>query len=391
MKEYIVLTYRDNSLVFDYKNINDEEKEYINKNILYKDSLFYTLRYFRNNINKIIKLFSDSKYKINWLIVMRIVTFKYVSNIMNNLNIKKLRLLFNSTLSLDDYDIVLKIKNIEEIDCYFMPNFILDKCEKQNIKVSIHNTNKITDKFMLNQDALDYDVLYYKKSIVIKEEYSLLLSDIKEFLRINYNIKGIDIYVYSKEIIEGIIELVKQDESKNVIILLHQSSDKENFIINNFSWLKRLNEECKQELTCEFRIIYSNNFVKNNLFKQLSFNNLKLVIILIIYVLASAFLIYKSYFYVEKLNSQKVKTDILNEEANRLDINDNLSGIDEEGEEEAPTQRPVDNVLGTLVILFNLYLEECLDKIVSTSYKLLVLKCLSTYILTAFIILIKSM
>lgn len=352
MKEYIVLYYTDKSLVFDFRVLNEDEREYKNKNIFYKDSLFYTLKYFKKNINEIINLIKDKQYEIDWFIVMRILTFRYVAIIMNELKLSKLRLLFNSTLSIEDYNILLTIESLRKIDCYFMPDFMVDKFNDENIDVKLNNTYKISNNFILEQDSLDYDALYYKKSIVIKKEYDGLLDDIKEFLRINYNLSSIDIYIYSKEIIEKIVEYVKNDESKNVVVLLHQSSDKGNFIGENFVWLKGLNEECKQELSCEFRILYSNNFIKNNLFKQLSFNNLKLISILAIYICSAGFIIYKSYSYVEKLNSDKVVTDLINESANSLDINEELSGIDVDlpaGEEEIEVDKyKIENIMSSL-------------------------------------------
>jgi sortase B len=234
-----------------------------------------------------------------------------------------------------------------------MPSFIIRKYNDNGIYVKINNRYKINSTFMLDQDALDYDVLYYKKDITINKEYDGILDDIKEFLRINYNLKAVNLYVYSKELIKEIIELIKNDESKNVVVLLHQSSDKGNFIEKNFAWLKKLNEDCKQELTCEFRIIYSHNYIRNNLFKQLSFNNLKLIAILSIYLAASGLIIYKSYEYVEKLNSDKVKTDILNKTANSLDMNEDLSGIDVElGEDltdkEVKSKYQFDNIMSKL-------------------------------------------
>ena len=47
MKEYIVLTIINNTLVFNYRTIAEEEKSFINSNGFYKDSLFYTLKYFK--------------------------------------------------------------------------------------------------------------------------------------------------------------------------------------------------------------------------------------------------------------------------------------------------------------------------------------------------------
>ena len=357
MREYIVLSYIKNSLTFDFRVLKEEEKNEVNTNIFYKDSLFYTLRYFKRHIHEITNMFESDKYDIDWFIVMRIITFKFAVAIMNQLKSDKLRLLFNSTLSLNDYNLLLTIKTLKKVDCYFMPGFVVKKYNDEGIEVKTNNKHKINTNFMLDQDALDYDVLYYKKEINIKKEYDGLLEDIKEFLRINYNLKAMHLYVYSKELIKEIIDYVKNDESKNVVILLHQSGDKGNFIENNFQWLKRLNEECKHELTCEFRIIYSKNFIKNNLFKQLSFNNLKLMAILVIYVSASALLIYKSYEYVEKLNTDKLKTDLMNQTSN---MEEDLSSIDEElsdGEEitdkEIKSKYQLENVMSQLKSINN--------------------------------------
>ena len=69
----------------------------------------------------------------------------------------------------------------------------------------------------------------------------------------------------TNENIEKIHNLVKNDESRNVIVFLHQEYDSSNFITNNFTWLKDLSDKCRNEYTCEFRIVYSHSFLKNNL------------------------------------------------------------------------------------------------------------------------------
>ena len=108
--------------------------------------------------------------------------------------------------------------------------------------------------------------------------------------------------IYSKELISTIVDLVKNDESRNVIVFLHQGYDKGDFIVNNFKWLKDLSDKCKEDYTCEFRIVYSNSFLGKNLFKQLTFNNLKLISILCVYVSMVIIVIIKSYEYVEKIS-----------------------------------------------------------------------------------------
>ena len=310
MKEYIVLTISNQTLFFNFRTINEEESKYVNSLEFYNASLYLTLKYYRKNYSKVLELFKDKN--INILTIKRLITFKYSVYILNELKISYLRLDFPSTIGLEDYEMFLEVNTLKQIDCYYMPKFIIDKFKYNGVIVNLYNKEKVSDRFMLLQDAFDYETLYYKKNIEIRENYSTLLLDLKEFLRINYNLKSIHIYVFSKELINSIIDLVKKDESRNIIVFLHQSYDENGFITKNFAWLKELNKKCKDEYTCEFRIIYSNTFLFNNLFKQLTFNNLKLISLLCVYVSLVSLIIVKSYEYVEKMSIDELNNSINN-------------------------------------------------------------------------------
>ena len=108
------------------------------------------------------------------------------------------------------------------------------------------------------------------------------------------------------------MDLINKDESRVIIVFLHQGYDEYNFISKNFLWLKEVNKKCKDEYTCELRIVYSNSFLVNNLFKQLTFNNLKLISLLCIYVSLVSLIIIKSYEYVEKMSIDELNTSITN-------------------------------------------------------------------------------
>ena len=309
MKEYVTLKLEGDMIVFNYETISDEAIKMVDKNSFFKDTLFYTLKYFRKNINNICKYFTN----IKTMYVKRLITFKYIRDIMFDLRIENLKLDFRSTISLEDYELFLGLDSLNRIDCYYMPKFIKEKFESKGVIVNLYNKNKVSDRFMLQVDAFDYETLYYIKNLCIKEDYPNLLDDIKEFLRINYNLKAIHIYIFSKDKIEGIVNLVKNDEARNVMIFLHQEYDKDNFIVNNISWLKELNEKCKNEYTCEFKIIYSNSFLRKNLFKQLTFNNLKLITVFGVYVSLVSIIIVKSYQFVEKTSIDQIRNNIISD------------------------------------------------------------------------------
>ena len=247
MKEYLIISIKDNVLTYDYRNIDESLNKYINKNEFINNTLYFSMKYYSNNYEKVIDLIKRNYSGIDTMNVRHLVTFKYVVIMMIRLKMSYLKLDIPSTISLSDYELFLTVNTLKQIDCYFMPIFIKEKFNNKNVVVNLYNHNKISDRFMISQDSLDYETLYYRKTLEIKEEYPGILDDIKEFLRINYNLKSIHIYVFSKDLINNIINLVKNDESRNIIVFLHQGKDKGNFIVNNFAWLKELNKKCKKD------------------------------------------------------------------------------------------------------------------------------------------------
>lgn len=345
MKEYVVIKFELNVLVFDFRTIDKEEKSFVNSGNEYKDSLFYDLKYFKKNYEKIIEFIKGKYTNINLVRVVRLVTFKYIANIVKSLNIECLIFDFLSTIDVEDYELFLQCSSLKEIHCYFMSSDFIYKFKEKNIVVHITSDKVISEKFLELHDTDNKDSLYYKKVININEEYPLLIEDLKEFLKINYKLRAIHIRVYSKELISSIVDLVKNDESRNVIVFLHQENDKGNFIVNNFKWLKELSDKCKEDYTCEFRIIYSNSFLGKNLFKQLTFNNLKLILILCIYISAVTLVIMKSYEYVEKMSIASLNSELLNSQTNEPSdeleediFEETLSDSEVEMEEEVPKE-----------------------------------------------------
>ncbi|MBR4178600.1 MAG: class B sortase [Bacilli bacterium] len=323
MKEYIVLSVNDNTIVLDYRNVSDEEKVFVNKNRFYKGFLFYTLKYFKNNCSNIYEVLNTNKTVdyVN-LKIKRLVTFKYVIPMINGFKLSNIILDFCSTLDLKDYDLFLNCKTIKNIYCYYMPVSVQDKFKAKGVNIYTSSMKEITWNFFSQQDAFEKDTLYYKNVIKITEEYPELIEDLREFLKINYNLKAIHVYVYSKELIESIVDLVKNDESRNVVVFFHQGYDKGNFIVNNFAWLRELSEKCKEDYTCEFRIIYANSFLRNNLFKQLTFNNLKLISILCVYVCVVSLIIVKAYDYIEEISVEQLRNQIASIDNRTIEYSD---------------------------------------------------------------------
>ena len=330
MKDYISLKIELNALIFDFKTIDSDEKKYVNKNSFFNNTLFYDLKYFKKKLVKIINLIRDNYSNINLIKIKRLFIFKYIANIIDELKIECLILDFFSTIDSVDYNLLSNCSSLKEIYCYFMSSDMKYMFKEKNIDVHITSKEVISDKFLELHNTDNKDSLYYKKVINIKEEYPNLIKDLKEFLKINYKLRAINVYVYSKDLIESIVDLVSKDESRNVIVYLHQEYDKGNFIQSNFAWLKELSDKCGEDFTCEFRIIYSDSFVSKNLFKQLTFNNLKLVFIFGAYISFVSLVIIKSYQFVEKMSIDTLNNELMSIMGSQNDTSVNDAVNDEE-------------------------------------------------------------
>lgn len=331
MRECIVITVVNDTIVFNYRTLIDEEKVFVNKNNLYKNSLFYTLKYFKRHTKNIAETIFNNKTieHFDTLKILRLVTFKYTANLINKLKINNLVLDFSSTIDMKDYLMFSELLSIKNVYCYYMPRKVRETFESNGTHVTMTCETEISKEFLDQQETSDIDELYYFDVIKINKEYDNLFSDLKEFLKINYNLKAIHIYVYSKELIESVVDFVKDDESRNVVVFLHQNSDKGNFIVNNFEWLRELSDRCKENYTCEFRIVYTDSFLKNNLFKQLTFNNLKLISILCVYVCVVSLIIVKAYEYIEEISIQQLNNQLISDSYATMLNGDNYEEDDE--------------------------------------------------------------
>ena len=79
MKEYIVISLEENTIVFNYRTISEEETKFVNNNSFYKDCLFYTLKYYKSNKKKVyntIEVNTNNLY-VTTMRISRLVTFNY--------------------------------------------------------------------------------------------------------------------------------------------------------------------------------------------------------------------------------------------------------------------------------------------------------------------------
>jgi sortase B len=306
MIKYVIIYLFENNIEFDATNDIAEFSSYLNKNESVSNKYCYEYKYFKRNFYKIIK---SLKKKIefgnkNKLVIKSIFILDLILNNLSSFSAEALEILVDESLTAEDYEKIINYKNLKKFKCYYIPPIYRKKLESGNVDYETTYIQSISDGFLLNNDCIDYDVLYYKKNIVLKDDSDQTLNDLNEFLKLNHNLRGVHLFKFSNEFLLKVIETLKKWNEYKVTICLYQTYDFDGYLKNNIKELRKINSDYYEELNGELKIIYSKKYVIQNLFKQLSFNNLKIMLFIIGYVafVSMFFNEFSSYIAVSNMN-----------------------------------------------------------------------------------------
>ena len=335
--KYILLSFKNGYLVFSLSNVLPCPNEMLNSNKIYHNIYTYTLKYFNNNQNDILLI-------INKVLVSNKITKVYLEDyslvelvlkFIKILRIESIYIKNFKSLSIDECNLIISNKNLKYINAYYIPSSYLNKIKKTNKEVNVNYMDSISDGFMINQDAIDSDALYYKRVLHFNDKYKYKEKDFIEFLKINKDLKTIHLHYYDLEVVKNIIKCLKSDNREKISILIYQTDDN---ISKEFDKLKVISKDYKKELDGEMRIIYSDNFVKNNLFQQLTYNNIKLALFIIIYVLFMGVIFTELYNSIAKVNLDKMNYELYLDSLELTDEDGNPPVEEYDEEEEVSSQ-----------------------------------------------------
>lgn len=319
----------------DNKNLN-------NTNIIDTKELLFSKSYIEDNIELVSSFLNTIilKNKIDKVRINNIELTTLTLDLINNSNtIKKLLISEDKILTYDIFMKLLDNNYIEYINCYDIPPYLLEKLDmNKNIKIDVRSEIFFISKFMEDNKLYKYSDIYYKKKIVITKNFDKKeLEDFKTFIKINKYLKEIHIKNYTNDLIYSIIDIFKEYNLNNKIIVFYENNNV-NIIVNSINYLKEIYKDYLEESNIDFKIVYSESYKRKNLFKQLNFVTLKYICLVIIIgaLIFGGFDYYKNYkneHNVEDIN-QKL-TDILdNYEVDNNEEDSDIEYIDTEENEQ---------------------------------------------------------
>lgn len=253
----------------DYKSLN-------NTNVINVKELKFSIEYIHENFELVSSF-------LNVAIIKRDIK----TAIINNMDIALISIdLINSLEHIDSvifkpdkkvsYDLFLKLLEsnyLKKIECFDMSHFLIERLDI-NKNLIVKTRNKISNPTPLSiiNNLESYSDIYYKKVLVISNSFSKdELDELKAFISINNRLKVIKLVKYSNEILTTIINELKDNKKKNILIQVYEKNNDLNTIFNSVNYIKKKEKNYLEKNNIKFKLDYSNEYKSNNFFKQINF------------------------------------------------------------------------------------------------------------------------
>ena len=332
----ILINIKNDSLYFSYRSsMNKDQGNLMNTNIISDNELVFSEEYISEN-EKIVSLFIKElcvdKDIHSVAVSKNELAIPILKLLKKNEYVTKFHIKENCNLTYAICEELSKSKYIKRLNCFSCPTFMLEMLDKFNIYVESRNETFFTSNFMQENDLQQFSKIYYKSTI--RFNTPLTNEDIEDFLsfcKINRYLKNIHISSFDNYSLDIILTIIKKNKMKNLKIIIHDDSNKP----ENIEYLRKLNKRFNNK-KIKFDISYSDNYLKDNIFKQIILNTLKvcgliissLVIGIISYVTISNYKAMKDVAVIQNdiknviKKSREEQANIENNNNNEWDNND---------------------------------------------------------------------
>lgn len=302
--------------------LNKDFKENLNNtNVINTKETYFSINYINENVELVSSFLNVIiiKNNIHKFIVNNeeatLITLKIIKNINK---IDEIYLNYDNTLKYDEFIEILNNNYLKVINLFDIPNYLLEMIDvNKNLKVTIRNEILFTSNFMEINNINTYSDIFYKKEIYINEFKDRDYLDFDSFIQINKYLKIINFYYFSKRQFDYIFNKLIKLNLKNIKINFNEGNINIQNVVEYINKVKKEKEDFILTNNINFKINYSKEFKKNNMFKQINLNFIKISLLFVILsvTLMMSVNLYRNYSDTKKYDDiendlQKIKLDL---------------------------------------------------------------------------------
>jgi len=302
--------------------LNKDIKENLNNtNVISTKETYFSIKYINENLELVSSFLNVIiiKNNIHKCIINDKEATLITLKLINETNkIDEIILNYDESLKYDEFLEILNNKTLKNIELYDIPSYLLEQIDtNKDLQIRVRNEILFVSNFMSINKINTYSDIFYKKEIIIPEFKEKDYTDFEDFMKINKYLKVLEFKYFSKKQFEFIFNIIIKMNLKNIRIIFDEKDVNLNNIIEYITKLKKDNEDFIKLSNINFKINYSNEYKKKNMFKQINLNVIKFSLLLVILSAGTMMLInlYVNYSDTEKYDNiendlNKIKLDL---------------------------------------------------------------------------------
>ncbi len=308
MKKILIKIQGNNLIIKEKVRLSNEYKNILNTNVISCNELVFSDEYILNN-KKIVATFLieiTKDYNLNTAILeSNAFALLFLDLFKDNKEITSLILKEDSPLTFAMCEKIMK-SYIKNVNCYTLQPFMIEYLDKYHILVESRNEILFLSNFMIENGLSEFTSLFYKMTLKIEFPMSNQdEQDFEAFCKINKYLKTINVNTVNKNDLEFLIATLKHNQKRNIKIVINENITNEEVL----EYLKKFNKRKSKKLKIVFRLAYSNDYLRDNIFKQANSNILKTCsyFILLIVFFTFGYVFYDNYTAMQSTNNIKEK------------------------------------------------------------------------------------
>lgn len=294
------------------KKLNPDYKNMLNTNVISNNELVFSDEYIFLNQKIICTFFNEliKNYSITTLSFQSLeVLYIFLPLLSRFKEINSLYLESDEIMPYKLCEKLCKINNIKYISFEYIPQYMFELLDKHGYIPESRSEILFTSKFMETNNLTTYSSIYYKNNIYLEFPFSNEdIQNFNTFCDINKNLKIIHINKLNKEDLETVIKILKNNNQKNIKIILHGNEHDPNVI----EYLKKNNKLIKKKYKISFKLKYSNEYIENNIASETNNAVLRMIALVILAIILFSFIYvfydnYRSMMKVSKIQNEVIE------------------------------------------------------------------------------------